>query len=110
MKYIADLKIGDTVWEVIGLNIVKTTILSLDCNEIYANKHVFDKDTDPNISDRAIGKYNNILCLTLEDACNLAKVNAFEKIKEHIKTINEKGKAIEAIGLRINELNDFKYE
>ena len=110
MKYLIDLKIGDIVWEVSGLTVVKTTVILLDCNQIQTERCTFNKDSNPSISDRAIGKYNNMLCLTLEDACNLAKVNAFTKIKEHIKIIKEKGRAIEAIGLRINELNDLKYE
>jgi len=110
MKYIIDLKIGDKVWEVNGLLIYEKKVTKLSEEEVQiTGRGIYKIDADTsNTSDRIVGY--NTLCLTLEDACIVAKVNAFEKIKQHIKTIKETGSAIDAIGLRIDELNNLQYE
>jgi hypothetical protein len=111
MKYLIDLKIYDTVWIVQGLNIFDQKIDKLSTTVIYINngtEYNIEENTS-HIAHRIIGK-NSDLCLTLEDACLMAKINAFGKIKKHIKIIKEKGGAIDAIGLRINELDDLQHE
>jgi hypothetical protein len=110
MKYLIDLKIGDKVWEVYNDFVYEKKILRLSELEIkITNGTTFPME--PNIShiaDRLIAKSGSTLCLTLEDACIVAKLNCFVEIKEHIKVIAERGKLIDQINNRIDELNNLQ--
>ena len=107
MKTIADLKINDKIWIVDTYsNIYEHYISELTKKYIETTSTTFDTPKDKG-GDR-IQKSNQVLCLTNEDAIILALVFCFDKINEHIETLQKTGNAIEAIGLRINELNDMK--
>lgn len=110
MKTIKDLKLGDIAWKVDNISslIDETVIESLSKKLIKTSRSNYEIPKDSINSDRIKNRYNTTLCITYLDAVDLATTICTEKIKEYSTILVQKSAAIEAIALRIHELNDIK--